>query len=112
MSDFSKVERSPRGVHQAPRHPYQQVYGLSIFKALPSYEGAPRLEVEGEGYGSAQRLMLLTARLERIGNSVLHRLPVAEEEHIVLLRDGIQRRVTQYAGQHRLCTPVVGVDLR
>jgi hypothetical protein len=37
---------------------------------------------------------------------------VAEEVHIVLLRDGIQRRVTQYAGQHRLCTPVVGVDLR
>jgi hypothetical protein len=42
----------------------------TIFKALPSYEGAPRLEVEGEGYGSEQRLMLLTARLERIGNSV------------------------------------------
>ena len=57
-------------MHQAPRHPYQQVCGLSIFKALPSYEGAPRLEVEGEGYGSEQRLMLLTARLERIGNSV------------------------------------------
>src|SRR5215203_1829071 len=110
MSDFSKVGRSPRGVHQAPRHPYQQVCGLSIFKALPSYEGAPRLEVEG--YGSEQRLMLLTARLERIGNSVLHRLPVAEGERIVLLRDGIQRRVTHYAGQHRVCTPVVGVDLR
>ena len=99
-------------MHQAPRHPYQQVYGLSIVTALPSYEGAPRLEVEGEGYGNEQRLMLLTARLERIGNSVLHRLPVAVEEHIVLLRDGIQRRFTQHVGQHRLCTPVVGVDLR
>jgi hypothetical protein len=46
MSDFfSKVGRSSLNVHQAQRHPYQQVYGSSIVKALPSYERAPRPEV-------------------------------------------------------------------
>src|SRR5215207_8136911 len=66
----------PLDVHRAQPHPYQQVYGLSIVKALPSYEGAPRLEVEG--YGREQPHMLLIARLELIGNSVLPRLPVAQ----------------------------------
>jgi hypothetical protein len=73
---FSKVGRWSLSVHQAPRHPYQQVYGSSIVRALHSYERAPRLEVQGEGYGSEQRLMPLPACLKRIGDSVPHRLPV------------------------------------
>src|SRR5687768_8058282 len=80
---FSEV--AELGAHQAAHHPYHQLHGPVLAQLLLAYQRAPRLQVQGEGYGGEQRLAPLAACLERIGDSVPHRLPVAEEEDIVLL---------------------------
>jgi NAD(P)-dependent dehydrogenase (short-subunit alcohol dehydrogenase family) len=42
---FSEVGRPSLGAHQAPHHPYHQLYDLFVFKSLLPHQRSPRLEL-------------------------------------------------------------------
>src|SRR5215208_3542636 len=109
FTEFSEVESAARSVSgNAPSLPSTPRPDLGSAPA-----GAPVCATSGSlGPRLKRRAAHHAARLERGGDSIPHRLPVAVEGHHDLLTYWIQRRVPQHVGQPRFLARKVGVDLR